>query len=260
MARRHYVPDQRASSPGSDGPGAQRTVDRTSIFYLPTEIEPGGIFGLVRRLDGRRRRAAAFRFSGKAHIALRTASQRSGIPIDTLRSRLHRAKRAGCPGADIAMDRRCPGFPRRDGATTGRQPPMSLPHPFDEAKAPVSAAEFARMTNLPKSSVTYRFNLIRDGNFGDPSQMQREQLLSLLTSEQERRIVIALPVPDGRVLHGGVRELIRDLFAQPELLAMRHERLGPSAIRARLRKLPSWPLPVAAGDISWAFGFNQRQG
>ena len=232
----------------------------TVYARLQSGQSPRAALGLVRRLDGRRRRAAAFRFSGKAHIALRTASQRTGIHIDTLRSRLHRAKRAGYPGADIAMDRRCPGFPRRYGAATGRQPPMSLPHPFDEAKAPVSAAEFARMTNLPKSSVTYRFNLIRDGNFGDPSQLQREQLLSLLTSEQERRIVIALPVPDGRTLRAGVRELIRYVLSSPSLLAVRKENLGMSAIRARLRRLQGWPSSLQGADVAWAFGFNPRQG
>jgi hypothetical protein len=47
MARRHSVPDQLALLPRSDGPGAQRTVDRTSNFYLPIEIEPGGIFGFT---------------------------------------------------------------------------------------------------------------------------------------------------------------------------------------------------------------------
>jgi hypothetical protein len=98
------------------------------------------------------------------------------------------------------------------------------------------------------------------GDFGDPAALTRQQILDILILKTERRIVIALPVPDGRVLHGGVRELIRHLFAQPALLAVRHERLGPSAIRARLRKLPRWPLPAAAGDISWAFGFNPRQG
>jgi hypothetical protein len=116
------------------------------------------------------------------------------------------------------------------------------------------------MTNLPKSSVTYRFNLIRDGNFGEPSQLQREQLLSLLTSEQERRIVIALPVPDGRTLRAGVRELIRYVLSSPSLLAVRKENLGMSAIRARLRRLQGWPSSLQGADVAWAFGFNPRQG
>jgi hypothetical protein len=135
-----------------------------------------------------------------------------------------------------------------------------LPHPKDAEAPPVSAAEFARLTGIPKATVTHRFNRVLAGDFGDPAALTREQVLDILILKTERRIVITLPLPGGRVLQGGVRELIRDLFAQPALLAERQENLGMSAIRARLRKLPCWPRPAAAGDISWAFGFNPRQG
>jgi hypothetical protein len=217
-------------------------------------------FGLTQRLDLRRKRAEPFRYRGRTHVSLHTVSSRKNIPIDTLRSRLHRARIAGIANADIGFDRRLPGSPRRNDAGPGRLPPMSLPHPTDAEAPHVSAAEFARLTGIPKATVTHRFNRVLAGDFGDPAALTRQQILDILILKTERRIVIALPLPDGRVLHGGVRELIRHLFAQPALLAVRHERLGPSAIRARLRKLPRWPLPAAAGDISWAFGFNPRQG
>ncbi|MCA3306920.1 MAG: hypothetical protein ING00_14090 [Roseomonas sp.] len=217
-------------------------------------------FGLTQRLDLRRKRAEPFRYRGRTHVSLHTVSSRKNIPIDTLRSRLHRARLAGIANADIGFDRRLPGSPRRNDAGTGRLPPLSLPHPKDAEAPPVSAAEFARLTGIPKATVTHRFNRVLAGDFGDPAALTRQQILNILIQKTERRIVIALPVPDGRVLHGGVRELIRHLFSQPRLLAVRHERLGPSAIRARLRKLPRWPLPAAAGDISWAFGFNPSRG
>jgi hypothetical protein len=137
---------------------------------------------------------------------------------------------------------------------------MSLPHPTDAEAPHVSAAEFARLTGIPKATVTHRFNRVLAGDFGDPSQLQREQLLSLLTSEQERRIVIALPVPDGRTLRAGVRELIRYVLSSPSLLAVRKENLGMSAIRARLRRLQGWPSSLQGADVAWAFGFNPRQG
>jgi hypothetical protein len=232
----------------------------TVYARLQSGQSPRAALGLTQRLDLRRKRAEPFRYRGRTHVSLHTVSSRKNIPIDTLRSRLHRARIAGIANADIGFDRRLPGSPRRNDAGPGRLPPMSLPHPTDAEAPPVSAAEFARLTGIPKATVTHRFNRVLAGDFGDPAALTRQQILDILILKTERRIVIALPVPDGQVLHGGVRELIRHLFAQPALLAVRHERLGPSAIRARLRKLPRWPLPAAAGDISWAFGFNPRQG
>ena len=215
-------------------------------------------FGLTQRLDLRRKRAEPFRYRGRTHVSLHTVASRKNIQIDTLRSRLHRARIAGIANADIGFDRRLPGSPRRNDAGTGRLPPLSLPHPKDAEAPPVSAAEFARLTGIPKATVTHRFNRVLAGDFGDPSQLQREQLLSLLTSEQERRIVIALPVPDGRTLRAGVRELIRYVLSSPSLLAVRKENLGMSAIRARLRRLQGWPSSIQAADVAWAFGFAKR--
>ena len=215
-------------------------------------------FGLTQRLDLRRKRAEPFRYRGRTHVSLHTVASRKNIPIDTLRSRLHRARLAGIANADIGFDRRLPGSPRRNDAGTGRLPPLSLPHPKDAEAPPVSAAEFARLTGIPKATVTHRFSRVLAGDFGDPSQLQREQLLSLLTSEQERRIVIALPVPDGRTLRAGVRELIRYVLSSPSLLAVRKENLGMSAIRARLRRLQGWPSSLQGADVAWAFGFAKR--
>jgi hypothetical protein len=215
-------------------------------------------FGLTQRLDLRRKRAEPFRYRGRTHVSLHTVASRKNIQIDTLRSRLHRARIAGIANADIGFDRRLPGSPRRNDAGTGRLPPLSLPHPKDAEAPPVSAAEFARLTGIPKATVTHRFNRVLAGDFGDPSQLQREQLLSLLTSEQERRIVIALPVPDGRTLRAGVRELIRYVLSSPSLLAVRKENLGMSAIRARLRRLQGWPSSLQGADVAWAFGFAKR--
>ena len=246
---------------------ATREASGQKALRLPTvyaRLQAGhaqrAAFGLTQRLDLRRKRAEPFRYRGRTHVSLHTVSSRKNIPIDTLRSRLHRARIAGIANADIGFDRRLPGSPRRNDAGPGRLPPMSLPHPTDAEAPPVSAAEFARLTGIPKATVTHRFNRVLAGDFGDPSQLQREQLLSLLTSEQERRIVIALPVPDGRTLRAGVRELIRYVLSSPSLLAVRKENLGMSAIRARLRRLQGWPSSIQAADVAWAFGFNPRQG
>jgi hypothetical protein len=244
---------------------ATREASGQKALRLPTvyaRLQAGhaqrAAFGLTQRLDLRRKRAEPFRYRGRTHVSLHTVSSRKNIPIDTLRSRLHRARIAGIANADIGFDRRLPGSPRRNDAGTGRLPPLSLPHPKDAEAPPVSAAEFARLTGIPKATVTHRFNRVLAGDFGDPSQLQREQLLSLLTSEQERRIVIALPVPDGRTLRAGVRELIRYVLSSPSLLAVRKENLGMSAIRARLRRLQGWPSSLQGADVAWAFGFAKR--
>ena len=54
-------------------------------------------------------------------------------------------------------------------------------------------------------------------------------------------MLISLVLPDGRALTGGVREVIRQVLDDPALRCGRPERwLGPSAIRARLRRIPGY--------------------
>jgi hypothetical protein len=66
----------------------------------------------------------------------------------------------------------------------------------------------------------------------------------------------ALLLPDGRSLTGGVRAVIRDLLNFPGLALARPERLGASAIRARLRRVPGWPGALTPEGVEWAFGFR----
>ncbi|MFO0467145.1 MAG: hypothetical protein ACK5ZB_07630, partial [bacterium] len=100
----------------------------------------------------------------------------------------------------------------------------------------VSAADFAKLTGLPKATVTYRYQKMRHEEGDQLSSLGRDEIISRLLDGTERRIQISLPLPDGRVLHGGVRELIRKVLADPDLRAMRSEDIGLSGNRKRLRE------------------------
>ena len=87
--------------------------------------------------------------------------------------------------------------------------------------------------------------------------MSREQILTLLTQPRDRRVMITLVLASGRMLTGGVRDVIRRVLDNPRLSRSRLERtLSASAIRARLRKLPGWPGALRVDDVRWAFDFD----
>ena len=46
------------------------------------------------------------------------------------------------------------------------------------------------------------------------------------------------------------------MLADAEVEQSRPERLGLSAIRARLRRLPHWPGRLTPTELLWAFGFD----
>ena len=214
--------------------------------------------GLRPHRDERRSRTP-FRWHGRTYHTLHDLVRAEGLPIATARSRLHRARRAGCRAEhDSALDRRRAGAWRRDGTPHGRQPPLALPHPTDPEAAPIDAASFARLTGLPKATVLHRWQRLRE-TAGDLTALSRTELLARLHQRQERRIMIMLTPPRGPALQGGVREVIRQVLDTPELEQTRPERLGASAIRARLRRTPGWPAHVAPDAVAWAFGFCPRQ-
>lgn len=204
--------------------------------------------------DGRRQRAA-FRWDGRTYDSLHGLALATGMPIDTIRSQLYRARKAGCDTRhDAAQDRRLPGAHRTGGVGYGLRPPLALPHPRDAAAAPVDATTFARLTGLPKATVLHRYHrLVAQGG---SAVLSRDGTLAALTQRFERRVLITLPLPNGQSLQGGVRKVIADLLATPALKWGRAEHLGSSAIRARLRRIPGWPEHLAPEHVAWAFGFK----
>jgi hypothetical protein len=204
--------------------------------------------------DGRRRRAR-FWWHGRSYETLEELARAEGLRIDTIRSRLHRARRAGCgPDHDVARDRRLPGARRTGGVGCGRQPPLRLPHPTDPAAGTVTAADYARMTGLPRATVLHRYHRLMAGR--DPGSLSRSEVLAALMQAEDRRLTIALTVPGGQTLSGGVRAVIRDVLDTPSLRVARAEPLSASAIRARLRKIPGWPGTLPPEAVAWAFGFQ----
>jgi hypothetical protein len=211
--------------------------------------------GLTKHADGRRKRPL-FRWHGRTYDTLHELALAEGLPIDTIRSKLYRARQAGCDAAeDAASDRRLPGHHRTGGVGCGRQPFLVLPHPLHPQADPVDAATFARLTGLPRATVLHRYHRLakRKG----ASALTQSEVVAALTQRTDRRHVITLALPDGRRLSGGVREVINAVLADPNLDELRAKRLGFSAIRARLRRLPCWPGRLSQSELLWAFGFRR---
>ena len=209
---------------------------------------------LADHADGRRKRPA-FLSHGRSYDTLHDLAVAEGLPIDTIRSKLHRARQAGCDaGHDAARDRRLPGGDRTGGVGCGRQPPLALPHPLDPGAAPVDATMFARLTGVPKGTVLHRYHRFVQARGSAAST--RDEMLAALTRHEDRRMRVRLQLPNRQRLSGGVREVIRAVLGNADLEQSRAERLSLSGIRARLRRVPGWPRGMARQGVLWAFGFR----
>jgi hypothetical protein len=211
----------------------------------------GEALGYVPHVDGRGLRRTTVRCGGRRVRSLRQAAAATGISPDALRSRVHRARRAGLRNIDIGRDR------RGSGARRAATAPVRLPDPRDPEGAALNTIEFATATGVPKATVIHRLSQLRATGC-DPATMSRTALLAALLQRRDRRFMLELSLPDGRVLRGGVRKLVRMVLDEPGLKWGRHEHLGASAIRARLRRLPGWRAraPLDPAHVQWAFGFR----
>lgn len=187
--------------------------------------------GYQAHVDGRSVREPFFS-NGVVHRRLREVSEMFEIPISTLRSRLYRAAQAGLSTADITLDRR----------KVADRPVR---------RTAINIKVFARENGLPSATVSYRYRQLEQRGL-DPATMGDEELRRHLVTSQDRRKIITLTVPDGRVFEGGVREVIRAVLGDWQLNWGRPEHLGESAIRRRIRHLISNDAP----SMRWAFGFH----
>lgn len=189
-------------------------------------------------------------YRGGRRYASRDAAAMIGITPGALRSRRHRADRAGLGRGSLGVDRRL------RGARRAPRRPVLLPDPRDPAAPPLNTTDFAAASGIPKATVIHRLTRLRLAG-RDPAMMPRAEVLAVLAHRVERRVMIELPVPGGQVLRGGARELVRTVLRDRVLRLERPHQLGDSAIRARLRLLPGWRerLPLDPHQVRWAFGF-----
>ena len=204
--------------------------------------------GYVPHVDGRALRAV-MHVGGHDYTAAAIAAA-LGVSPGAWRSRRHRARRGGLTRANLAVDR------RRRGGARAVPVPVRLPNPRDMHGAPLTTTAFAAATGLPKATVIHRLAQLRAGG-RNPAQMPRAEVLAALLRQTDRRVLIELAVPRGKILRGGVRAVIRQVLRDAALAGSRINALGMSAIRARLRSLPGWPNPslLHPTDLQWAFGF-----
>ena len=164
-----------------------------------------------------------------------------GLNHQTVRSRIYR-------NADNEMyDVAKPGMDKRE-VIPYSQP--VLPDPDDSTKPLLSCSEFARRVGLPDSTIRHRFK--RLASVANISSLTAEKIYEMVTTRRERRKIIALILDDGRVLEGGVRELIKLVLETPNLRVLQKEKLTGNGIRARL-----WRTQYS--DIEWAFGFRPKE-
>ena len=220
-------------------------------------LEPGTVYARIAQgwpaeealgckphFDGRARRAE-FRLHSQTYTSLSAAAAATGISPETLRSRLHRLRQRGDVEAlDISLDRR-----------SCRSETTDLSIPWPRTGERLTADKFAARTGVPKATVMHRWHRALTQTSHDAVLLSPQQLFERLTSDVDRRKLLRLELPDGRVWVGGEREIIPRVLDDAVLEASRACRLSASGVRRRLRLLMSEerrdPKKVAA-----AFGFS----
>ena len=179
----------------------------------------------------------------RRYTTLRSAAATTGVSIPTLRSRLQRARKAGTAIAQIGTDRRC---------SCDRVSPLAIVWPASGER--LTAGAFAERTGVAKSTIIHRWHAtIRAGM--DPARLPPHRLHRLLVTAVERRKLVTLNCPDGRVRRGGERELARWVLSDAALEAGRTVRLSESGIQRRLRTLSAVER-MCPDRVAWAFGFS----
>ncbi len=192
------------------------------------------------------RQRPAFHLHGTLYTSLKTASTATGVDPATLRSRLHRLPAPTVPGTipEIGGDRR-----------SHRRPSFPLRIVWPGSREVLTAAAFAARTGVAKSTVIHRWHRAHATIRGQASPpLSPKALFHKLTVGSDRRKPLRLVLPDGTVVTGGERELIRRVLADRELAAARRPRLTESGIRRRIRTLTG-EQRVSPAQVGWAFGF-----
>lgn len=221
----------------------QNTLLHSTVYErLDMGWSPEEALGYIRHEDGRGDRGAVT-YGGRTYRSLRAIADETGQSIATLRSRLHRAQRTGNTNPDLAVDRRNTPAPRNFILLPDPDAPNSVTR--------LHVNEFAARTGVARSTVVHRVGQLRDKGY-DVETMDQVELVRELTTDEERRTVIQLTLPNARTLVGGIRELVRDVLSDETVTTTRVEQLGDSAIRARLRCIDH----NDPASVRWAFGFG----
>ena len=236
-------------------PAAQRRVWAAQGLHLPglglahARIGLGWpvqeALGLAPHGDRRGERIDGVVAYGRHHRHLRDLADLA--PVATLRSRLHRARQAGLGAqADLAADR------RRHGQTRQARRSVLLPEPAaPDGHRHLTLRDLAHRSGIAFATLQHRLRgLERAG--ANPAAMPGAALLArLLAPTTDRRTMIIVRIPGGRVLRGGQRELARLVQDDPEVQPLRVERLSEDGIRRRLRLVGA-----GAGQpaLRWALG------
>lgn len=203
--------------------------------------------GLTPHRDRRGRRDGGVLVDGVWCQHLREAHDVASVP--TLRSRLHRARQTRLDAQpDLALDRRRQGQPKQSRRI------VRLPDPADPAgPRALTLRDLAARSGIAFATMQHRLRRLERQDL-DPDTLSGPDLLQhLLAPTADRRTVLTLRLPGGRLLSGGQRELARLVQDDPALQPLRVEVLSEPAIRRRLRLAGA-----GAGQraLRWALGLR----
>ncbi len=200
----------------------------TVYARLAQQWSPEEALGYQPHSDGRARRPV-FQLDGVPYSSLRAAAETSGMPIPTLRSRLHRAKQR----REIIDEVIEIGTDRRSCRLAASCVSLAWPGTGEW----LTAEAYAARTGVAKATLMHRWHRIRRRMQHRFELLSPAALYQRLTTGTDRRNVLRLMLPDGRVWTGGERDLVRRVLDEPGLEAARPCRLSESGIRRRLRTL-----------------------
>ena len=177
-------------------------------------------FGFVAHEDLRRVREA-FHCQGQRFTSLKAASEATGLGLETLRSRLHRAKNSGRAHQDLLQP-----LPKAYQASS------CLPHPENPEQQRLSAKDFAQLTGLAQSTVSHRARRFREKY---PDSTSPYALLKALLEGEDRRKWIELTLPTGEHFQGGINALAGKVHTTPDLQAFRIQPYALTTLKNRLK-------------------------
>ncbi len=195
--------------------------ERTVRRRLASDWMIDEAFGLAPHVDKRSQRKP-FAFDGELYTSLRTVSELTGIPIDTLRSRLQRAKENNIDDYDL-VER----IPIRKYSSS------CLPHPFNEEFDGIASRLFSELTGVSQTTVSSRARTYRTKV--TDSEQTREGLLDYILNGVNRSESITLHLPSKRVISGSINKISKIISNDADLERYKVEKLSYSTIRKRLQ-------------------------
>ena len=166
----------------------------------------------------------SFNYKGSVYGSLTEISAVSGIPVATLKSRMHRAKDNHIEDYDLGV--------RQKGAL---RTSSLLPHPIDPAVNNLTGRDFAALTSISQTTVNSRAKKYK--SMTAPGEQTREGLLEYLLNGNDRSTSIKLTLPNGVDVELSINQLAKFIESDESLGGYKTKILKFAALKKRLQNL-----------------------